>query len=284
MRTEASTAFLEEARRIMGAPQQVAPEIRDWGLQDQAAGTLNSIVIPEGEWPLAEMGVPSPGTYPYHLYILVSDSMPEGLIRSYALDAIQTGAQIVVRGIKPDETIQQATQKWAKLALRSDGASPGISIDPRPFSAFQVETVPAIVLATKSVADLCESTESTFSITHDTAGALGSLPYKTCLPAPETSYYKITGNVSVPWALKSMMTIDDNPVLQNTAKSWFSVLPGRYNTSADNFGWAPELTGEQFSESADPKNMKEWLENLAKDRPGMGVIKTDKGYGLGPVE
>jgi type-F conjugative transfer system pilin assembly protein TrbC len=278
---EVSEDFLEEANRIVQQQQAPDQNVKDWDLVKNAEETLNSITVPEGSWPLEEMGIQAPGSYPYHLYIMVSDSMPEGLIRSYAFDAIQSGAKVVIKGINPDENIQEATQKWAKLALREDGASPGITIDPRPFSAFEVDIVPAIVLSTKPVDELCQETEKMFSVSHDTAGDMGTLPYKTCMPADPNSFYKITGNVSVPWALKSMASVDDVPVLRDTAASWFSVMPERYNASAESFGWAAEMTGEDFSKTGDPEAVRQWLESISRDHPNLEVVETEKGLGLG---
>lgn len=281
---EASSDLLKEAERMVSGSQSGLADPSEWGMKEQATDTMNSIVIPEGEWPLEEMGVPTPGDYPYNLYIMISASMPDDLIRSYAFDAIQTGAKLVVRGIEPGVNIQEATQKWAKIAVRSDGASPGIIIDPRPFSTFEVDTVPAVVLSKKPVDKLCEQTKSEFSVSHDTAGSLGTLPFNTCLPAPESEYYKVTGNVSVPWVLKRMADEDAEPILQETAKAWFNVTPERYGVEPDSFGWAGPLDAEAFAKTSDEDHVRSWLEEIKQGDPDLHVIETEFGLGLGVRE
>lgn len=278
---ESGMDLFDEAERILESRQGASQEPKNWGMREQAKQTFDSIVVPEGQWPLEEMGVPAPGQNSYNMYIMVSSSMPDGLLRSYAFDAMQSGAELVVRGINPDEGLKGATERWAKKAVRSDGASPGVRIDPRPFSAFGIETVPAIVLAKESIDDLCEQTKSEFSVSHETAGSLGTLPFDTCLPAPETSYYRVTGNVSVPWALRRMSQTYDEAELQQTAEAWFSVMPDRYATDPEMFGWAGAMTEEEFTETADDEGMKNWLEQVKDNNPNLEVIKTEMGYGLG---
>jgi type-F conjugative transfer system pilin assembly protein TrbC len=276
-----SEDVLKQAEAMMDTAQTAMDAPEKWGLRDSAEDTLDSITIPKGEWPLSDIGIPEPGDYPYNLYVLVSANMPEGLLRTYANDAMQAGATLYVRGIEPEETIQESTMKWSKLAVRGDGASPGVSIDPRPFTAFDVKTVPAIVLAKAPIDELCDLSEARFSVSKEAQPGTKTLPFQTCMPAPDDSFYKITGNVSVPWALRRMGNTSDIPVLQKTASAWFSVMPDRYGVEPDKFGWANKMTKEDFSEMGDKDAMRGWLENVRQDNPELEVIETDAGLGLG---
>jgi len=279
---DGQTDLLQEASEMMKLSQKADAEVESWGIVEDGVSNMNSVVMPEGEWPLDGVGVPEPAERSYNMYIMISSSMPEGLIRSYAFDAIQTGAKLVVRGINPDENVAQAVTRWQQMALREDGAAPPFNIDPRPFNAFQVDTVPTIVLSKEPVHKLCSATKKMFSISHETAGGLGELPYQTCEPAPEGSYYKISGNVSVPWALKTMASVDDVPELQKTAKAWFSVMPDRYGTTPDTFGWSSALSEEQYSATADKEAVKRHLQRIKDKFPNLKMYEVDGKIGLGP--
>jgi len=274
--------LLQEASEMMELSQKANPEVKNWGLVKNGVSNMNRIIKPDGAWPLKTAGIPRPAERSYNMYVMISSSMPDSLIRSYAFDAIQTGAKLVVRGINPDETVAEAVTRWQKMALREDGAAPPFNIDPRPFTAFEVDKVPTIVLSKEPVDKLCNATKKTFSITHETAGGLGKLPYQTCEPAPDDSYYKISGNVSVPWALKAMASVDEVPELQETAKVWFNVMPNRYGTSPEEFSWSVPLSKEEYSETSNKEAVKRHLQRIQNKHPELRMYKVDGKIGLGP--
>lgn len=120
------------------------------------------------------------------LYIFVSRSMPEPLLRSYALDAAYTSAVLVMRGIKKDETLDVFFRSQLMLDLKPSGAGAMVQLDPRLFDAFEVEAVPAIVFTKNSLIDLCTTPNST---------------NVNCEPVNSEKYYKITGGVTLKYAL-----------------------------------------------------------------------------------
>lgn len=120
------------------------------------------------------------------LYVFVSRSMPESLLRSYALDAAYTSAVLVMRGVKKDETLDTFFRGQLMQDLKPDGAGAIVQLDPRLFDAFEVDAVPAIVFTKNSLIDLCATPEST---------------NVKCEPVSSNKYYKITGSVSLKYAL-----------------------------------------------------------------------------------
>lgn len=120
------------------------------------------------------------------LYVFVSRSMPESLLRSYALDAAYTSAVLVMRGVKKDETLDTFFRGQLMQDLKPDGAGAMVQLDPRLFDAFEVDAVPAIVFTKNSLIDLCATPNST---------------NVQCEPISSEKYYKITGSVSLKYAL-----------------------------------------------------------------------------------
>lgn len=120
------------------------------------------------------------------LYVFVSRSMPEPLLRSYALDAAYTSAVLVMRGVKKDETLDVFFRGQLMQDLKPDGAGAMVQLDPRLFDAFEVDAVPAIVFTKNSLIDLCATPNST---------------NVQCEPISSEKYYKITGSVTLKYAL-----------------------------------------------------------------------------------
>lgn len=84
------------------------------------------------------------------LYIFVSFSMPDSLIREYLQDALRFGGRVVVRGLV-DGSMPKTQRKLASLIEEDESRRIGASIDPRAFEAFDIQTVPAIALGEHSV-------------------------------------------------------------------------------------------------------------------------------------
>ena len=100
----------------------------------------------------ADMGVE--GFYPEDLvgpdntgpiiYVLVSLSMPDEALRRYVAEAHELGAVVVIRGF----IAQSFTATQARIIeVFGEDTLGGVAIDPRPFQAFGVERVPAIIYA-----------------------------------------------------------------------------------------------------------------------------------------
>ncbi|HEY9017691.1 TrbC family F-type conjugative pilus assembly protein [Thiomicrospira sp.] len=119
------------------------------------------------------------------LYILISTSMPEGLIRSYSLDSLVYGIPMVYRGVKENDTLGKFMNEHI-LKYHSQHGAPNFMIDPRLFTLWNVRSVPAIVYTKKP--PTCDQMI-------DAGG------YQECNKADPESYWKIEGTVDVAWAL-----------------------------------------------------------------------------------
>jgi len=84
------------------------------------------------------------------LYIFVSFSMPDPLIRDYLQDALRFGGRVVVRGLV-DGSMPKTQQKLASLIEEDESRRIGASVNPRAFEAFDIQVVPAIALGERSV-------------------------------------------------------------------------------------------------------------------------------------
>tara|TARA_R110000744_G_scaffold91550_3_gene177571 strand:- start:3817 stop:4704 length:888 start_codon:yes stop_codon:yes gene_type:complete len=78
------------------------------------------------------------------LYVLVSLGMPDEALRRYASEARQMNAAMVIRGFY-GQSFADTQARIASLFTQDEAG--GITIDPRPFQAFNVTRVPAIVYA-----------------------------------------------------------------------------------------------------------------------------------------
>lgn len=84
------------------------------------------------------------------LYIFVSFSMPDPLIRDYLQDALRYGGRVVVRGLV-DGSMAKTQRKLGFLIEEDENRRIGASVDPRAFEAFDIEVVPAIALGEHAV-------------------------------------------------------------------------------------------------------------------------------------
>lgn len=122
------------------------------------------------------------------LYIFVSHSMPDNMIRSYALAAAYAGAALVMRGIPKDETLQQWLHGKLIKKIRPDGNGAMIEIDPRLFDAFAVKSVPTIVYTNSPLKGICDLGTST-----------------SCPPLAPSKYSTISGSVTLTYALEQFV-------------------------------------------------------------------------------
>jgi len=124
--------------------------------------------------------------YKPSVYILVSSSMPESLMRAYSVDSLMYDAPMIFRGIDPNHTLGWFMKKYI-LKCRLKFAAPNFTIDPRPFSLWGVNSVPAIVFSTKP--PICNQMVD-----------LGG--YKDCSKADPKTFWKLEGTTDVAWALQ----------------------------------------------------------------------------------
>lgn len=123
------------------------------------------------------------------MFILVSSSMSENLIKTYAIDSITYNIPLVFRGVKPGQKVTDFLLKKVEK-YKTDRGTPSIMIDPRPFSLWDVHAVPAIVYTTESIS--CND-------------FIDNGVHKDCKKADPKTYWKIQGSVTIPYAIEKFI-------------------------------------------------------------------------------
>lgn len=81
------------------------------------------------------------------LYIFISFSMPDNLIKQYIHDASQYGGYVMIGGLHKD-SFSETIKKVSQFVETRDGQGVGgVMIDPKSFETFSVRSVPTIILA-----------------------------------------------------------------------------------------------------------------------------------------
>lgn len=144
------------------------------------------------------------------MYIFVSRSMPQSLLRAYAVDAFYMGAQLVVKGIRKGDTIKEYVQNAMEEFNSLDGmVMSGMEINPNLFDMFNINVVPAVVWTNRvgldDVGSGCQNLPE--GIAAPQLSLLGpddqymTVDKPTCAQLPESSYFKIAGSLTLPYVL-----------------------------------------------------------------------------------
>ena len=183
-------ALLEQAHK---ATQAVPPAIEK--SIEASKAKIDRQVLNERSQALHQLGIKSDGVG--YLTILVSTSMPQGMLNGYAQSAVWAGGVIAFRGVEPGHDIPWFVTHVMHALVRP-GASPSITLDPRVFSAYGVDAVPAIVYSTAEPGTVCAK-QVVKTIQRPKKPPL---EYHDCAPADPADYWKMTGAVSVAYALR----------------------------------------------------------------------------------
>ena len=143
------------------------------------------------------------------LYSFVSRSMPRSLLRAYARDALFLDATLVVKGVRKGTTIKEYMEEAVAEFNSAEGqVLAGIDINPNLFDMFNIQTVPAVVWTNRmgldDVGNGCPRMPEGSAPVISLPGPDGSPLFAerpTCAPAPESSYFKISGALSMPYVL-----------------------------------------------------------------------------------
>lgn len=161
------------------------------------------------------------------LYFFVSWSMPLEMLRSYAIEAMWSGATLVFKGIPPGKELGTFITEDLRQLVYGKGAAANISLDPRLFDAYDIKTVPSLVF-TRVRQDL--QCQGVLSVEVPVAGGqTGS--YQMCPALDPANYWKITGAVTTSYALNTFIedgAVDAKPHLAALARGWSgSSAPGK---------------------------------------------------------
>lgn len=184
------------------------------------------------------------GTLPGHkgkLYFFVSRSMPASMLRAYALDALYTGATLVTRGIRKGDTIKEYVEESINDYNNAEGQMlASIEVNPNLFDMFQVDVVPAVVwtnrIGLEDIGSGCQNLPEGAAIPQIELMGPEDRPIlldkPICAPASNTSYYKLTGALALPYVLErfeeaGLSKEATAPIRAGLADARGSVLPGR---------------------------------------------------------
>lgn len=134
-----------------------------------------------------------------NLYYFVSFAMPLEMLRAYVLEAMWSGGTVVFRGVPEGKTITTFFTQDLRQLVYGKGAAANISMDPRLFEVYAIDTVPSIVYTEDRGQPRCAGEEKkTFK------GADGNeVSYEACARMDPSKYWKISGAVTSLFALQS---------------------------------------------------------------------------------
>ncbi len=145
------------------------------------------------------------------VYIFVSRSMPQALLRAYAVDAFYMGAQLVVKGLRKGDTLKEYITEAMETFNSLDGMSmAGIDINPNMFDMFDVKMVPAVVWTNRvglsDVGSGCQnlpegSPIETITLDGPDEDSPVEAERPRCARLPDSAYYKLTGALAMPYVL-----------------------------------------------------------------------------------
>ena len=125
------------------------------------------------------------------LYVFISFSMPMSILKAYMVQAIWSGATLVLRGVDPDDKCIKDLLKRIMPLVQFKGAHARIQITPMLFDRYNITTVPTILYSKLSSSIPCQM--------HLTV--IDGMPTSSCLPQDPNTYWKIEGLVSISYAL-----------------------------------------------------------------------------------
>ena len=164
------------------------------------------------------------------IYYFVSFSMPESLLKTYLLDAIWTGGDVVIKGILPkyNNIYKFVGEKLKPLVYGKQMAA--IQINPNLFEMYAIDKVPSIVVTQNNELNGCMPLSNTgFGATQ----ACGELPKK--------SYYKISGNVETLQQLETIKASDCHYVdvfIKRLIKLKSTIKEVGFNINRNSTNWA----------------------------------------------
>lgn len=190
---QAITQGLEEQALAGAANPRAQAEVAQ--MSRRADDIANKQMAGERDKVLRFLGIDPEGRD--SLYIFVSWSMPLSMLRAYAVEAMWTGGALVFRGVPPGRTIPQFFTQDVRQLVYDKGASAVISVDPRLYDTYQVKQVPTIVFTHDRSNPMCANAgERTITVGKKSA------KFALCPPLDPSKYWKISGAVTVDYALE----------------------------------------------------------------------------------
>jgi type-F conjugative transfer system pilin assembly protein TrbC len=206
---------------VAGAARDADPAVLDkqtaefaknqQGKWDQLAREAYVSALPPADQSVGRSILLGDGTVPGSsgkLYIFVSRSMPVSLLRTYALEAFYLGGTLVVKGIRPGQSVKDYVEEAVSNYDSADNqVLTGIEINPNLFDMFDVTMVPSVVWTNRQglddvgagCPDLPDDAPHPQVTVEGPDGSPMTLDRPACAAAPDSSFYKLTGALALPY-------------------------------------------------------------------------------------
>ncbi|QHS09088.1 type-F conjugative transfer system pilin assembly protein TrbC [Sinimarinibacterium sp. NLF-5-8] len=203
-----------------------------------------------------------------NLMILVSSSMPESMLRGYAQQAQRVGGALIYRGMLGESFADFLKEQAAPMMLGDNLPTP-LMIDPRMFTAYQVDAVPAIIYTSENFRDFCAKAQKVeVDRGVDAQGEpLPPLEYQDCQPSDPDRYWKISGAVSVSYALQQFADAG----APGAARLLELIRPDPFAPLEQQ---APMLSSDDYQASFSQSSINQVKQMLKLDDPWFGVDTT----------
>ena len=199
-----------------------------------------------------------------HLYVFVSYSMPEDMIRAYAREALWSGATLIIKGFEEGETFKDFMRDKGLKLINNQGLTSSLQIDPKLFESFAVDYVPTIVLSKEDYTSFCEPSGVKLHPSNVT---------EKCKERPSDSYVKISGSVTLDYALEQFSQTDGFEV---HAQERMDALRENIGKPKDN---EEQVSEYKFDDTLLPHQKEAIFEEYSKFGT---VIETEKGLSVIP--
>ena len=199
-----------------------------------------------------------------HLYVFVSYSMPEDMIRAYAREALWSGATLIIKGFEKGETFKDFMRDKGLKLINNQGLTASLQIDPKLFESFAVEYVPTVVLSKEDYTSFCEPSG---------VKLYGNNVTEKCKERPSDSYVKISGSVTLDYALEQFSQTDGFEV---HAQERMDALRENIGKPKDN---EEQVSEYKFDDTLLPHQKEAIFEEYSKFGT---VIETEKGLSVIP--
>ena len=195
---EMSKTMIDSSLNALKSPR--AEEVTQYGpqMQRRADDIADVAMSNERKAALEFLGIPPDSST--SLYIFVSHSMPLDMIRAYALEAMWSGGTLVFKGVQPGKSLKDFITEDMGALVYGKGANAAIALDPRLFDTYGITVVPTIVVTTERKNFECVGINPvSFEYSKK------ALSYDTCPPLDPSKYWKMSGAVTVDFALRAFI-------------------------------------------------------------------------------
>lgn len=218
------------------------------------------------------------------MYIFVSRSMPMSLLKAYAVDALYLNAPLVVKGIRPGDTLKEYFEEAIEEFNSAEGQTlAAMQINPNLYDMFNVTTVPTVVWTSALGLDDqgagCAAPEGPVPelTLKGPEGTLITAPRPVCAAAPETSFVKISGALSLDYVLERFQEAGVPKTAIAQYRQMLAEKSSVYASGQAQIGVSQgQLTGRLILENIPSARLIDWKTRLAES-------KTVQRSPLGPV-